>query len=224
MNRRVSDPRPVPQPRARHPGLQPPRAGAGGRRHRAAARAAALHHHRLVQPGRVLRDPGRRPEGADQARPARARPRRPRAHRGVRGGEPRSARAGRRAVPAAQPDGAAGARRAGHRVPEARGMERGAAPVDPRLLLPRAAAGADADRPRPGAPVPARVQQEPELRRRARGPRRLRPQLGRGDRAGAARAAARDPAAAGDRRRRGVRLRVPVLDPARAHRTSCSRA
>ena len=35
-------------------------------------------------------------------------------------------------------------------------------------------------------------------------------------RAGAARAAARDPAAAGDRRRRRVRLRVPVLDPARA--------
>ena len=41
--------------------------------------------------------------------------------------------------------------------------------VDPRLLLPRAAAGADADRPRSRAPVPARVQQEPQLRRRARG-------------------------------------------------------
>ena len=141
------------------------------------------------------------PEGADQARAAGARPRRPRADRGVRRGEPRSARAGRRAVPAAQRDGAAGARRRGHRVPAARGLERGAAAVDPRLLLPRAAAGADADRPRPRASVPARVQQEPELRGRARGPRRLRPQLGRGDRAGAARAAARDPPAAGDRRR-----------------------
>ena len=105
----------------------------------------------------------------------------------------------------------------GHRVPEARGMERGAAPVDPRLLLPRAAAGADADRARPRAPVPARVQQEPELRGRARRPRRVRPQLGRRDRAGAARAAARHPPAAGDRRRGRVRVRVPVVDPARAH-------
>ena len=96
-------------------------------------------------------------------------------------------------------------------------MERGAAPVDPRLLLPRAAAGADADRPRSGASVSARVQQEPELRGRARRAGRVRPQLRRGDRAGAARAAARDPAAAGARRRSRVRVRVPVLDPARAH-------
>ena len=91
-------------------------------------------------------------------------------------------------------------------------------------FLPRAAAGADPDRPRPRAPVPARIQQEPQLRRRARGPRCLRPQLGRGDRAGAARAAAADPPAAGDRRRGRVRIRVPVLDPARAHGSSCSRA
>ena len=44
-----------------------------------------------------------------------------------------------------------------------------------RLLPPRDDAGADADRARPGAPVPARLQQEPQLRRRARGTRRLRP-------------------------------------------------
>ena len=56
-----------PQPRARPARVQPARARAGGGRLRAAARAAALPHHRLVEPGRVLRDPRRRPEGADQA-------------------------------------------------------------------------------------------------------------------------------------------------------------
>ena len=64
------------------------------------------------------------PEGADQARPARARARRRWRRRGVRRGQPRGARAGRRAVPAAERDGAAGARARGHRLPAARGMER----------------------------------------------------------------------------------------------------
>ena len=43
--------------------------------------------------------------------------------------------------------------------------------------MQRSDAGAHADRARSGAPVSARAQQEPELRRRAGGPRRLRPQL-----------------------------------------------
>ena len=107
------------------------------------------------------------------------------------------------------------AREGGHPLPAPLRVEPGAAGVGPRLLLPRDDAGADAHRPRSRASVPARVQQEPELRRRARGPRRLRPRLARRHRAGAARAAARDPPAQG----RGAgrqRLHLPHLGAAQA--------
>jgi polyphosphate kinase len=92
---------------------------------------------------------------------------------------------------------AAGAGQAGHPLPQAQRLERSAGGLDPRLFLPRGDAGADADRPRPGPPLPARAQQEPQLRHRAGGQGRLRPQLGRRHRAGAAGAAARDPPARG---------------------------
>src|SRR6185312_6143337 len=48
-------------------------------------------------------------------------------------------------------------------------------------------------------------------------------ELGRGDRAGAARAAARHPPAAGARQWRAARLRLPLLDPACARRRAVRR-
>ena len=57
-------------------------------------------------------------------------------------------------------------------------VDRGPARVDPRLLHARGHAGADPDRAGPGASLPTRAQQELELRRRARRPRRLRARLG----------------------------------------------
>ena len=147
----------------------------------------------------------------DQARPAPSPgPTAARAGRGLRRGQPRGARAGRRAVPAAQPDGAAGARKRGRRAScgARSGRRRSSQWIRDyffRELLPvLTPIGLD-----PGASVPARLQQEPELRRRARGPRRVRPQLGRRDRAGAARAAARDPPAA--ERRQGAQYAFVFL-------------
>jgi polyphosphate kinase len=78
----------------------------------------------------------------------------------------------------------------GHPCSKRRRMDEAPARLDPGFLLPRGDAGAHADRARPGASLPAAAQQEPQLRRRARRQGRLRPQLGRRDRAGAARAAA----------------------------------
>ncbi len=198
QNRR---PRAAAQPRARHPRVQPARARAGRGRIRAAARAAALPDHRLVEPRRVLRDPRRGHQGADQARHHRAGPRRHDAEGDARDRDARGARARHAAVRPPERRAAAGARRGRHPVPAARHLERRAARLGARLLHARGAAGADADRARPGAPVPARLQQEPQPHRRARGPRRLRPRLARRDRAGAAHPAARDPAAAVDRAR-----------------------
>lgn len=209
--------RAFPQPGTVPARLQSPRPRPGGRCRRAAARAPALPLHRLQQPRRILRDPRRRPEGADQARCRRPQPRRPGAARGF---PPRSRpgpRPRRRAVRAAQRRHAAGPRQAGYPLPAPQLLERGAGGLDQGLLLPRGDAGADADRPRPGASLPARAQQEPQLRRRARGPGRLRPQLRRRHRAGAAGAAARHPAARTDRRR-AARLRLPLLRAARPRR------
>ena len=68
------------------------------------------------------------------------------------------------AVRPAERCAAAAARDERHPLPAARHLERRPARLGARLLHARGAAGADADRPRPGAPVPARLQQEPELR------------------------------------------------------------
>ncbi len=92
-------------------------------------------------------------------------------------------------------------------------MDRSTGSLDSRLLPPRSDAGADTDRARPGPPLPARAQQEPQLRRRTRRQGRLRPQLRRRHRPGAARPAARDPAAARTDECR-LRLRLPLVDPA----------
>ena len=84
----------------------------------------------------------------------------------------------------------------GHPLPAPHEMDRRPARMDPRLLLPRNDAGADADRTRPVAPLPAGAQQEPQFRRRTRRQGCLRPQFRRRHRPGAARPAARHPAAA----------------------------
>ena len=92
----------------------------------------------------------------------------------------------------------------GHRVPAPRASHRRAARVGPRLLPARDDAGADADRARPGAPVPARLQQEPQLRRRAGGAGRVRPRR-RASRSCRRRASLpRDHQAAGRARRTGT--------------------
>src|SRR3970282_3052786 len=109
----------------------------------AASRVAPLPHHLLVEPRRVLRDPRRGPEGTDPAPPARAGPGRQGTAGSVRGGESRGARHRRRAVPPAERGAAAGAGRLGRRLPAARGLDPGAAAVDRRVLLLRAAAGPD---------------------------------------------------------------------------------
>ena len=82
------------------------------------------------------------------------------------------------------------------------GFHGGPGRMDQGLFFPRSDAGADADRARSGAPVSARAQQEPEFRRRTGRQGRLRAQFGHRHRAGAARAAARDPPAARDCGRR----------------------
>ena len=213
----------APQPRARHPRVQPPRARAGGGRVRAAARAAAVPDHRLLEPRRVLRDPRRGHQGADQARHHRSRPGRDDAEGDARDRDARGARARHAAVRPPERRAAAAARERRDPIPEARHLERRAARLGARLLQARGAAGPDADRPRSRPPVSAPVQQEPQPHRRARGPRRLRPQLARRDRAGAAHPAARDPPAAVDRRGR-ILLRLPDLGAARARGRSCSPA
>ena len=121
--------------------------------------------HRLLQPRRVLRDPRRRPQGADQARHRRSRAGRPDAE-----GDARDRDAARRARSSTQqfdllndellPELAAN----GIRFLRRGDLERRPARLGARLLHARGDAGADADRPRPGASVPARLQQEPELR------------------------------------------------------------
>ena len=88
--------------------------------------------------------------------------------------------------------------------------------VGPRLFPARDDAGADADRARSRAPFPARLQQEPQLRRRAGGARRVRARRPRRDRAGAAHPAAHHQAPARAVERASHDVRLPHLDPARA--------
>ncbi len=76
-----TSPRALPEPRAAGAGIQPARARAGRGQGHAAPGAPALRLHRLVQHGRVLRDPRGGPEGAAEARRRRHRARRPHAAR-----------------------------------------------------------------------------------------------------------------------------------------------
>jgi polyphosphate kinase len=106
---------------------------------------------------------------------------------------PGGARSRHEAVRSPERRAAAAARGLRHSLPEARHLERRAARLGPRLLHARGPPGPDSDRSRSFTPVPARLQQEPEPHRRAGGARRLRAQLARRHRAGAAGAAARHP-------------------------------
>ena len=157
----------LPQSRARPARVQPPRAGAGrGRRCRCSSGCASCASSH--QPRRILRDPRRRPEGADQARRRRHRPgRRSRPRDVFREVSAQRARAGRAPVPAAERGVAARARAARASAScAARDWNDAQQAVDQRDYFFREMhAGADADRPRSGASVPARPQQEPELRR-----------------------------------------------------------
>ena len=142
------------------------------------------------QPRRVLRDPRRGPASSRSTLGVtRRRARRPRRRRRCSRSVARGAHAlvdG--AVPRAERGAAARAREPRASASCARDeWTRAQARWVAALLHARGAAGADADRPRSGASVPARPQQEPELRRRARGQGRVRPHQRRRDRAGAAR-------------------------------------
>ena len=208
-------PRALPEPRAAGAGIQPARARAGRGQGHAAPGAPAVPLHRLVQHGRVLRDPRGGPEGAAEARRRRHRARRPHAARDLLARDGHRPRPHRAPVRDPQRGDPAGARRRRHPLPAPRRVDARPAGVGARLLHPRDDAGAHADRARPGAPVPARLQQEPQLRGGAGRARRLRPRFAGGHRAGPARAAARDPPAA-RRGRRRARLHLPHLHPARA--------
>ena len=119
------------QSRTLLPGVQPPRARAGLRRVGAAARAAEVPVHLLQQPGRVLRDPRRRPQAAAGARRRRAAGRRRALDRRAALRDPRPRHApGRRPVPLPERAAAAGAGRRGRAAARA-----------PRLDRPRTAPG-----------------------------------------------------------------------------------
>ena len=141
---------------------------------------------------------------------------------GVRAGRARSARARRGTVSAAQQRSASrdGSRR--HPLPAAHRVHARTGRVDQGLLPARSDAGVDADRARSGASVSARAQQESQFRGGAAGQGRVRTQLRHRDRAGAARSAARHPAA---RRRcdRPVRFRVPLVHSPCARRRALRR-
>ena len=200
------------QPGTGPAGLQPPRLRPGPGRLHAAAGAPALPVHRLLQPGRVLRDPGRRPQGAAQARLQHPHHRRQDAPGGVPPGIRRSPPPDARAVRAAQRRRAAGPGKGGYPVPAPHPLDRRPARMGAGLLLPRSDAGAHPHRPGPFPPLPPGAQQEPQLRRGTGGARRLRPQLRRRHRPGAPGAAPGHPPAPGTERGR-IQLRLPLLHP-----------
>ena len=159
------------------------------------ARAPAFPVHRRQQSRRILRDPGRGPQGRNRSRRA---PPVPTAC-GARAVFRQVTREAQELV--ARSTGAQRGSVARSSQPRAsafcaaasgiRGPDRPSGSKE--YFLSRSDAGPDADRARPGTPVPTRAQQEPQFRGRARRQGCVRPQVRHGDRAGAARAAARDP-------------------------------
>jgi murein DD-endopeptidase MepM/ murein hydrolase activator NlpD len=92
----------VPEPRTRRAGVPPAHPGAGQRPRGTAARAPAVPVPVLHQPGQVLRDPGRRPEGPHRARHLLPAPRQPEPGRYPGGDRTRGRRARLGAVPGIQ--------------------------------------------------------------------------------------------------------------------------
>jgi len=215
VNRRATLPTQFLNRGARHSRVEPPRAGDGGRRRGAAARAAAFHH--IVSSNLdeffEIRVAGLKesiklglPEPGPDARPAAE----------VFDAVSREAQAlvaaKYRLLNDIVPAGAGTRRRRFPRREEWNPAQRQwIREYFFRELLPvLTPIGLD-----PAHPFSARVQQEPQLRRRAGGARRLRPQLARRDPCRPARAAAPHSPAEGDRRRT-LLVRVPVVDPARS--------
>ncbi len=209
----VARSRSVPEPRVADARVQPARARAGRGQGHTSARAAALPVHRLVQHGRVLRDPRGGREGAAEARPRVGRPRRAHAAGDLRARQRGRAQIGRAPVRTPERRRPSRPRGRGHPLPAPRRVDARPAGVGARLLLPGNDAGADTHRPRSCASLPARLQQEPELRGGAGRARRVRPELARGHCPGSSGAAAGDPASA--RRGEGrARVHLPDLHPA----------